>query len=71
MAKSKSAEKVIKLLIDIVLNPRKYRFVMGMPGRFDAAEYLFENHFDDLPDHVIEQVEAVLLASGKYKKTEK
>lgn len=70
MSKNSSQSRIIKLLIDIVLNPARYRFVINMPGRYDAAEFLFENHFDELPDEVIEKVESVLLASGKYKKVE-
>lgn len=56
----------VKLLSDKVMNPAKYYWVIGMPGQFDAAEKLYNDHWDELPANVANKVETVLQRSGKY-----
>lgn len=58
--------KTLKPLIDKVNNPRLFdRFML--PGRFDAAEYLYNFHWEKLDAKTARNVEAVLSQSGKYK----
>jgi hypothetical protein len=57
----------LEILIDTVLNPRKYYWIANVPGMCDAAEYLFTNCWDDISDKVKNRVESILLNSGKYK----
>jgi hypothetical protein len=56
----------MKLLIDIVMHPRKYDGVQNLPLRFDAAEALlpFWNKLSAKVQHVVEEV---LVKSGYYK----
>jgi hypothetical protein len=56
----------LKILTDIVLNPAKYYWVANTPGQFDAAEYLCQNHYQELSKKVADKVDQILLRSGKY-----
>lgn len=49
-----------------VLNPAKYFWIANLPGAFDCAEYLFENHYGELNKRQKKAVDAILLKSGKY-----
>lgn len=56
----------LMVLIGIVNNPRKYDRIINVPGAFDAAEFLYNNHWEDVNAHTREKIEAILLQSGKY-----
>jgi hypothetical protein len=58
----------MKKLIDIVMHPKKYTHVIGVPGQFDAAEYLLNNHWEELTEKQASRVEDVLVRSGRYEK---
>lgn len=52
-------------LINIVMNPAKYRHVLGLPMRCDAAEQLLEYWYILSPKHK-RAVRKVLVSSGRY-----
>jgi hypothetical protein len=53
-------------LIEIVLHPAKYRNVVGLPMRFDAAEQLVNSHWNELKTPVKRVIAKLLIHSGKY-----
>lgn len=57
----------IQTLIDKVQHPRRYDHVIGVPGAFDAAEYLLNNHYAALDTKTSKKVLSILEKSGKYK----
>lgn len=57
---------MLKSLIDQAMNPAKYYWVINSVGQFEATEYLYLNHLDDLSTKELRKIEAVLLRSGKY-----
>lgn len=56
----------LMLMIGIVNNPRKYDQIINVPGAFDAAEFLYINHWEEVNAHTREKIEVILLKSGKY-----
>lgn len=56
----------LMLMIGIVNNPMKYDRIINVPGAFDAAEFLYNNHWEDVNAHTREKIESILLQSGKY-----
>ncbi|HET6255817.1 MAG TPA: hypothetical protein VFE32_17200 [Puia sp.] len=55
----------MKTLIDIVNNPRKYDWVICVPGAFDAAEALLP-HWEQLNRRTRLKVQEILVRSGRY-----
>ena len=53
-------------LIEIVLHPQRYRNVANLPLRFDAAEQLVNNHWDELKAPVRKAIAKILLRSNRY-----
>lgn len=62
----KKKSPYFQLLQKIVLKPSLYYWVVGLPGRFDAAEYLYQHHWNDVTEEVARKIEQVLLRSGRY-----
>jgi hypothetical protein len=62
----KKKSPYFQLLQKIVLRPSPYYWVIGLPGRFDAAEYLYQHHWNDVTEQVARKIEEVLLRSGRY-----
>lgn len=58
------------LLVAVVNNPRKYDRIINVPGAFDAAEFLYNNHWEDVNIHTREKIVNILLESGQYEVTE-
>lgn len=56
----------LNLLKDIVTKPMKYWHVVNVPGQYEAAEYLYNNHWDELTAKQAKAVEKILVRSGKY-----
>lgn len=52
-------------LIQIVLHPARFRNCM-LPGQFDAAELLVNNHWEQLSYDVKKAVCRILINSGQY-----
>ena len=57
----------IETLIDKINHPRRYDHVIGVPGAFEAAQYLLNNHYDELNGKTKLNVAKTLVRSGKYK----
>lgn len=57
-----------KLLIDIVMHPRKYKHIANMPGRYDAAFQLYNEFINELTDRVYKKCVDILMKSGCYVK---
>jgi hypothetical protein len=58
----------VKILIEVVMRPEKYFWIQNAPGQFDAAEYLFNNHREEVSNKEANKIVEVLLRSGKYTK---
>lgn len=56
----------LMLMIGIVNNPMKYERIVNVPGAFDAAEFLYINHWENVNNHTRMKIEQILLRSGKY-----
>lgn len=52
-------------LIQIVLHPARFRNCL-LPGAFDAAEFLVNNHWEELSYAVKRAVSRILINSGQY-----
>ncbi len=56
----------MKQLIEIVLHPAKYRHIVGLPLRFDAAAELLNSHWEELSIPVKRAIVKILIGSGRY-----
>lgn len=64
-----SEATALELTIDQMMRPERWFWVLGSISEFDAAEYLYFNHTDQLTSKQFARAEAILLRSGKYQIT--
>ncbi len=53
-------------LLEIFYHPRRFDSVQGLPLKFDAAEMLVKNHWDELGKSDKRAIVSFLIKSGKY-----
>lgn len=64
MTKKERMKAIFNMVIDEVMNPKKYEWIVNAAGPVACAEYLYNNHWDELRPKVQKKIESTLVKAG-------